>query len=497
MQYTSTRNSRLAVTASHAIANGISPEGGLYVPERIPTAAPDWIRRLAKKEYPDRAVSVLSKFLTDYPREELAEAAEAAYTGGIFEEDWVAPLADLSDGRRYVLELWHGPTCAFKDMALQLLPHLLGPAARRALGDRQVLILVATSGDTGKAALEGFRDVAGVKLAAFYPDGGVSPMQYRQMASQQGENLLVCAIEGNFDDAQTNVKRIFTDREVIDRLAAQGTVLSSANSINWGRLVPQIVYYFSAYADLVQSGDLPMGEPINFVVPTGNFGNILAGYYAMRMGLPVHKLICASNQNNVLTDFIRGGVYDANRPFFRSLSPSMDILVSSNLERLLFELTGRDSARVAAMMAALQRERRYEIDAAMRAELQETFWGGYAADEACRAQIRRHCYEVGYLCDPHTAVAFDVYEQYRAATGDETKTVIVSTASPYKFCKTVLGAIGRPVPQDEFEAVRALSEFTLTDIPESIAALERLPIRFSGAIRPADMTETILEFAAK
>ncbi len=496
MQYTSTRNSKLSVSASFAIANGISPEGGLFVPERIPAVGADWIRRLCKMEYPDRAAAVLGKFLTDYSREEISDAVSAAYGNGTFEDDWAAPLADLSDGR-YVLELWHGPTCAFKDMALQLLPRLLPPAAERVSEGKQTLILVATSGDTGKAALEGFRDVPGVKIAVFYPDGGVSPMQYRQMATQAGGNVEVLAIRGNFDDAQTNVKRIFTDETIIAQLAARDTVLSSANSINWGRLVPQIVYYFSAYADLVQSGDLPMGEKINFVVPTGNFGNILAGYYAMRCGLPVNRFICASNRNNVLTDFIRTGVYDANREFYKSLSPSMDILVSSNLERLLFELTGRDSALVAGMMEKLNTERRYEIDAAMQQSLREQFWGGYADDDACREQIRRHCYDVGYLCDPHTAVAFDVYEQYKKETGDKTKTVIVSTASPYKFCKTVLESIGRPVPEDDFAAARALSEFTLTDIPESILRLEKLPIRFTDAIEPDEMPARILAFAEK
>ena len=496
MQYTSTRNDRLSVTASYAIANGISPEGGLYVPERIPSVDEGWLRRLTKLEYPERACRVLEKFLTDFTRDELAQAAEEAYASGNFEDDWAAPLADLSDGR-YVLELWHGPTCAFKDMALQLLPRLLGPAAKRALDGRQILILVATSGDTGKAALEGFRDVDGVKIAVFYPHGGVSPMQYLQMATQEGANVAVYAIEGNFDDAQTNVKRIFTDKEVEKRLAAENTVLSSANSINWGRLVPQVVYYFSAYADLIASGDLPMGEKINFVVPTGNFGNILAGYYAMRMGLPVNKLICASNRNNVLTDFIRTGVYDANRAFYQSLSPSMDILISSNLERLLFELTGRDSGRVREMMDKLVRERRYEIDDAMRKSLTDVFWGGYLADEECKKQISDLCYRVGYLCDPHTAVAMGVYEQYKRATGDQTKTVVVSTASPYKFCRTVLSAIGRPVPENEFEAAQALSEFTLTDIPAGITALSQKQVRFDRVIAPGEMADEIAAFAGR
>ena len=496
MQYTSTRNNRLAVTASYAIANGISSEGGLFVPQKFPQIDAEFLRRLCKAEYPQRAAMVLGKYLTDFTKDEIRDAVEGAYDSGNFEDDWAAPLADLSDGR-YVLELWHGPTCAFKDMALQLLPRLLGTAAQRALDGKQILILVATSGDTGKAALEGFRDVPGVKIAVFYPDGGVSPMQYRQMATQEGENVAVYAIRGNFDDAQTGVKRIFTDKSIAEELAKCDTVLSSANSINWGRLVPQIVYYFSAYADLVASGDLPMGDKINFVVPTGNFGNILAGYYAMRMGLPVNRFICASNRNNVLTDFIREGVYDANRELYLTSSPSMDILVSSNLERLLFELTGRDSDRVCEMMGALNTDKRYAIDADMQAALQKVFWGGYADEDACREQIRRHCYDIGYLCDPHTAVAFDVYEQYRRETGDDTKTVIVSTASPYKFCKTVLAAIGRPVPEDDFEAAKALSDFTLTDIPASISALQTKPIRFKTVISSGDMAKEILAFAEK
>lgn len=494
MQYTSTRNSKLAVTASYAIANGISSEGGLYVPAQIPRVSPDWIKKLSKLEYTDRAVRVLGKFLTDFTPDEIAEAASGAYENGNFEEDWAAPLADLSDGR-YVLELWHGPTCAFKDMALQILPRLLVPAAKRALGGKDIMILVATSGDTGKAALEGFRDVDGVKIAVFYPDGGVSPMQYRQMATQEGENVAVYAVKGNFDDAQSGVKRIFTDESIIKELEGKNTVLSSANSINWGRLVPQVVYYFSAYADLVASGDVAMGEKINFVVPTGNFGNILAGWYAMQMGLPVNRLICASNRNNILTDFIRDGVYDANRDFYQTLSPSMDILVSSNLERLLFELTGRDSEKVTEMMNALARERRYEIDDDMKKTLQSVFWGGYLSDEECKKIINDSCYRVGYLCDPHTAVAMGVYENYKRETKDNTKTVIVSTASPYKFCKTVLSAIERPVPADEFEAARELSDYTLTDIPDSINALKNKNIRFTEVISTQEMGERIVAFA--
>ncbi|MEG2174065.1 MAG: threonine synthase, partial [Oscillospiraceae bacterium] len=386
MQYTSTRDSTLRVSSSVAIANGLSPEGGLYVPNEIPSVGHEWIESLASREYTERALKVLSLYLSDFSLRELRTAIEDAYTNDVFEEDWVAPLSDLSDGR-YILELYHGPTCAFKDMALQLMPRLLVTAADRALDGKQVMILVATSGDTGKAALEGFRDIAGVKIAVFYPNEGVSPMQRLQMTSQKGGNVSVFAIEGNFDDAQREVKRIFTDDAIIKALDQHHTVLSSANSINWGRLAPQIVYYFSAYADLVGCGDLMMGEKVNFVVPTGNFGNILAGYYAMRMGLPINQLICASNRNNVLTDFIRTGVYDANRTFYTTLSPSMDILVSSNLERLLFELTERDCNAVAEMMQKLQQTRRYEIDSALQQKLRQSFWGGYVTDAHCEEKI--------------------------------------------------------------------------------------------------------------
>ena len=495
MQYTSTRDKTLSVTSSFAIANGISPEGGLYVPEALPCVDERWLTDLLEKEYPDRAEQVLELFLTDFSAGELRSAVTGAYTNGVYEEDWAAPLADLSDGR-FVLELWHGPTCAFKDMALQLLPRLMVPAAKRALGGKQIMILVATSGDTGKAALEGFCDVEGVKIAVFYPNEGVSPMQQLQMVTQKGGNVAVYAIEGNFDNAQTEVKKIFTDRKIIERLAARNTVFSSANSINWGRLVPQIVYYFSAYADMVGCECIKQGDPVNFVVPTGNFGNILAGYYAKRMGLPVHKLICASNSNNVLTDFINDGVYDANRAFFTTLSPSMDILVSSNLERLLFELTDRDSAAVRDMMAQLSKARRYTIGDGMKARLAEDFWGGYIDDARCRSVIKKTLEDVGYLVDPHTAVALGVYDDYRAATGDTRPAVIVSTASPFKFAGSVLTALDLPQPADEFAAARMLAKETGVPVPESIEALENKKIRFSKVILPEEMPEEIEAFAS-
>ncbi len=494
MQYVSTRNKNLSVSSSFAIANGISPEGGLYVPENLPKVDKKWIGSLCEKEYHDRAAQVLSLFLTDFSAKEIKSAVEGAYTNGVFEEDWAAPISDLSDGR-FVLELWHGPTCAFKDMALQILPRLMAFASKRALGGSQILILVATSGDTGKAALEGFCDVDGIKIAVFYPNNGVSEMQRLQMATQQGENVAVYAIEGNFDNAQTEVKKIFTDPEIIAKLKEKNTVLSSANSINWGRLVPQIVYYFSAYADLVACECVKMGDKVNFVVPTGNFGNILAGYYAKCMGLPVNKLICASNENNVLSDFMKDGVYDANRKFYTTMSPSMDILISSNLERLLFELCGRESDKVAEMMKKLSAERKYEIDADMKAKLDDDFWGGFVDDAACAAKIEETLADYGYLCDTHTAVALGVYDEYKKQTGDETPSVIVSTASPFKFSGSVLKAIGVDIPDDEFAAVRKLAEVTGVDAPESLANIEGKKVRFEKVIKPSEMPEEIITFA--
>ncbi|MBQ4539477.1 MAG: threonine synthase [Oscillospiraceae bacterium] len=494
MQYISTRNNKLSVSSSFAIASGISPEGGLYVPEQLPKVDAKWISNLCEKEYPERAEQVLSLFLTDFTKSEIKNAVNAAYTGGVFEEDWAAPISDLSDGR-FVLELWHGPTCAFKDMALQLLPHLMSYASKRALDGKQILILVATSGDTGKAALEGFCDVDGIKIAVFYPNNGVSEMQRLQMATQQGENVAVYAIEGNFDNAQTNVKKIFTDAGIIEKLKEKNTVLSSANSINWGRLVPQIVYYFSAYADLLACECIKPGEKINFVVPTGNFGNILAGYYAKKMGLPVNKLICASNDNNVLTEFMNDGVYNAKREFFTTISPSMDIVISSNLERLLFELCGRDCEKVSGFMKSLSDERVYKIDAEMKAALDADFWGGYVDEKTCKEMIKKSLSDIGYLCDTHTAVALGVYENYKSETGDQTATVIVSTASPFKFSGSVLDAIGVEVPAEEFDAVKALEEATGLEAPESLANIKNKKVRFDKVIDPADMPAEIVAFA--
>lgn len=479
MNYCSTRNTQLAATAAEAIARGISPEGGLYVPTEMPRLTPDMLVKLADMPYAERAAFVLADFLNDFTPEDVTECTEAAYNSGRFRNEQVAPLTELSDGV-HVLELWHGPTCAFKDMALQILPHLMRVSAAKVGGGREIVILVATSGDTGKAALEGFRDAAGTRILVFYPEDGVSPMQKLQMATQEGENLSVCAIRGNFDDAQTGVKAIFTDPTVGETLAENGKQFSSANSINWGRLAPQIVYYISAYCDLLAAGKIQNGDPINVVVPTGNFGNILAAYYAREMGLPIAKLICASNRNRVLTDFLTTGVYDRNRAFYTTTSPSMDILISSNLERLLYHLSGNDDAVIRDLMAKLSAEGRYEIPADMRERIEALFAAGCCDDEEVAATIRDTFEAHRYLLDTHTAVAVKVYNDYRAETGDTTPTVIASTANPYKFSASVLDALGGAKEGlDEFEKVEALNALTDCEVPAPLASLRGKEVRFT------------------
>ena len=457
MNYTSTRDNSVKASAAYAIATGISPDGGLYVPESIPALTPDELMAAAKENYRDRAVRVLGKYLTDFTEEELRECVNGAYTGKFGGED-VAPVVDIANNR-FVLELWHGPTCAFKDMALQLLPHLLTRSVKKTCDGKEIVILVATSGDTGKAALEGFRDVPGTRIIVFYPVEGVSAIQKRQMVTQEGENVGVCAIKGNFDDAQTGVKRIFTDAEIAAELDKHNMAFSSANSINWGRLAPQIVYYISAYADLMNKGVIRMGDKVNVVVPTGNFGNILAAYYAKKMGLPIGKLVCASNANNVLTDFLRTGVYDRNRQFHTTISPSMDILISSNLERLIYDLSGCDSKRVKGWMDSLAATGRYEVDEDVKARISELFWAGCCDDASTQATIREVFESEGYLSDTHTAVALNVYEQYTKEFGADVPTIIASTASPYKFAPAVLGAVAADkISDDEFDMLSALNE---------------------------------------
>ena len=467
----------MKITAAQAIATGISPEGGLYVPTEFPALTAEDITALVPLSYKERATTILSRFLTDFTENEVAECCGAAY-GERFDTAAIAPLHDMGEGR-YILELWHGPTCAFKDMALQILPHLMRVSVGKTNPDEQIVILVATSGDTGKAALEGFKDAPNTRILVFYPVDGVSEMQRFQMITQEGENVGVCAIRGNFDDAQTGVKAIFTDDEVKAKLAENGMRFSSANSINWGRLVPQIVYYISAYCDLVAQNKIKNGDAINVVVPTGNFGNILACYYAKRMGLPVNKLICASNKNRVLTDFFETGVYDCNRPFFTTTSPSMDILVSSNLERLLYHLCGENSEEIAELMSSLKIDKKYAVSDVVRAAVQDQFVGG-CADDTQVAETIAHLFDCsGYLCDTHTAVAVRVYEEYRAKSGDETPTVIASTANPYKFAPAILEALGGAESATPYELLAELNAKTNWAIPQPLGSLRDKEIRFT------------------
>ena len=473
MNYSSTRDGSKSVPSSACLLKGISSDGGLFVPQSFPTLSLAQIMSLADLSYSERAFEILSRYLTDFTPEELLECVRNAYDSGSFDNKEVAPLTRLTPDEN-VLELWHGPTFAFKDMALQLLPHLLVKAKEKQGITDEIMILVATSGDTGKAALEGFCDVEGIRIAVFFPCDGVSNMQKMQMVTQRGSNVTVGAIKGNFDDAQTGVKRIFADTAFNELLAGRGVRLSSANSINWGRLVPQIVYYISAYADLCKRNAIVPGDEINFVVPTGNFGNILAGYYAWRMGLPVNKFICASNSNNVLTDFINTGHYNSRREFHKTMSPSMDILISSNLERLLYHLADGNSDYIKTLMDKLRREGEYTADSAVMERLREKFYGGFATEEQTAAAIKSTFERYGYIIDTHTAVAQSVLEDYRRKTGDTTPAVVVSTASPFKFPASVIKAIeGREL--DDAEAVLRLEELGITE-PDSLKYLPMMPV---------------------
>ncbi len=490
MNYISTRDKSVKASAAQAIAQGISNEGGLFVPDAFPAFSKEDFAALSSLDYKGRAKFVLKFFLNDFDDDETDRCVEGAYTGS-FDNDLPAPIARIGENIN-VLELWHGPTCAFKDLALQLLPYLLTASAKKVNGGKKTVILVATSGDTGKAALEGFKDVPDTEIIVFYPSEGVSPMQKLQMSSQKGENVHVCAIKGNFDDAQTGVKKIFTDSAVKAKLYENNMLFSSANSINWGRLAPQIVYYVSAYCDMAKHyGNLDSG--FNVVVPTGNFGNILAAYYAKKTGVPINKLICASNANNVLTDFINTGKYDRNREFFTTASPSMDILISSNLERMLFELTDGDDAAVAALQNKLRDTGVFTVDEKIKEKLQKLFWAGCCDDAATLATIGEYFKEYGYLCDTHTAVAFNVYEQYLKETGDDRPTLIASTASPYKFAKSVLGAVTDKTALSEFDNVRLLNEVTGKAIPAPIKALENAKPRFNTVCDKKDMLSFVCD----
>ncbi len=492
MKYYSTRDKSLRMDSAEAVKMGLSRDGGLLTPEAIPQIDRAFLESLVNQRYQTRAAKVMGLYLTDYTEEELLTFAENAYGPDKFDTEAVAPVRTL-DGVTHCLELWHGPTSAFKDMALQMLPQLLSAALRETGEGKTACILVATSGDTGKAAMEGFAGVPQTKIMVFYPKDGVSKVQEAQMVTQEGENVGVCAVAGTFDDAQAGVKRIFSDPAMRETLAGRGYFLSSANSINWGRILPQVVYYISAYCDLVRDGKLDMGERVNFCVPTGNFGDILAAYYAKRMGLPVGKLICASNRNDVLTDFLRTGVYDRNRPFHTTMSPSMDILVSSNLERLLFDLSGENDEEVRGYMEALSRDGKYQVSGQIKAALKEEFWGGFCGEEETTAAIAEN-YKKGYLIDTHTAVAASVMEQYRRETGDQTVTVFVSTASPYKFCNHVLTAIGEAPAGDGVELLDQLNAATGVTVPRRLAALKGRRRRFDLTCEKAGMDNVVLEF---
>ncbi len=496
MLYNSTQNAAEVVSSAQAISQGISKDGGLFVPQEFPKYDETVFNALLKTDYKGRAKKVFSDFLTDFTEEEINECVEKAYTAQKFDGENPAPLAFCNvDGKTLnILELWHGPTCAFKDMALQILPHLLTKSLKKTNDGKDAVILVATSGDTGKAALEGFKDVEHTKILVFYPVDGVSPMQKHQMDTQEGNNVNVCAIKGNFDDAQTGVKKIFTTPEISEKLAQNNMLFSSANSINWGRLLPQIVYYISAYCDMVNAGKISMGDKINVVVPTGNFGNILASYYANLMGLPINKFICASNSNNVLTDFIKTGVYDKNRSFYTTISPSMDILVSSNLERLLYNLSGNDDKTTRSWMTALKTQGKYEVTDDVKAVIKDKFYGGYCDDANTQATISKLFAQDNYLCDTHTAVAVNVYEQYVRETGDDTQTVIASTASPYKFSKAVLQSVAPEceLPSTEFEMVDKLHEITKKDVPLPLAGLKNKAARFFDVTEVEKMPDYVL-----
>ena len=490
MNYVSTRDTGVKVTSSQAITKGISGEGGLFVPESLPKISMDTVVSLSKLDYIGRAKAILSQFLTDLTEDEIDSCVRGAYETG-FSSEKVAPLVKI-DGGVHILELFKGPTCAFKDMALQILPRLLTVAGGKTAKGIKIVILVATSGDTGKAALEGFKDVENTQILVFYPSNGVSPMQKLQMCTQEGGNVSVCAIEGNFDDAQSGVKRIFTDKSIGKKLADNSMAFSSANSINWGRLVPQIVYYFSAYCDLLANGEIKAGDGINVAVPTGNFGNILAAYYAKQMGLPIKKLICASNSNSVLTDFLTTGVYDRNRDFYTTISPSMDILISSNLERLLYSISGSES--VCKWMKELSENGRYEVDGDTLAKIRESFAAGCCNDDETKATIAEIFKDKNYLCDTHTAVAVKVYYDYKEKTGDETPTVIASTASPFKFSKAVLEAVeGSTDGLDEFEMVERLAQVTGESCPEQLANLRDKTVRFSGCCSKDSMDSVVFD----
>lgn len=490
LTYRSTRGQVTKVSASAAIVKGLADDGGLFVPEAMPVMRKS-LDDLKKLSYQELAYEIMSLFFEDFTEEELTHCINHAYDSKFDDKD-IAPTVKVVDD--YFLELFHGATIAFKDMALSILPYLMKTAAKKIGIDNEILILTATSGDTGKAALEGFADVEGTRIVVFYPKDGVSPIQKQQMVTQTGDNTYVVGIDGNFDDAQNGVKAIFSDSALAEWMLKKGYQLSSANSINIGRLVPQVVYYFYTYLSLLRMGEIELGETINVAVPTGNFGNILAAYYAKQMGLPLKQLICASNENKVLFDFMRSGQYDRNREFILTSSPSMDILISSNLERLIDHISDLGVEQTAGFMNALQTDGHYEITETMRSRLKD-FYGDFADQIETEAAIKSVYEASGYLMDPHTAVGYSVLKKYRQATGDTTKTVVVSTASPYKFTKSTMKALD---PQygdhEDFDLIERMHQATGVDIPQAIHDILESPVRHSTICNKDDMTKAALRF---
>ena len=494
MQYVSTRTKDCErVSAAYAIKTGLAPDGGLFMPEALPAITLAELSELLDCSYAERATYVFAKFLTDYSITELLADTTEAYSEARF-PGGAAPIRNI-DGQVTSLELWHGPTCAFKDMALQIMPRLLSRALGKTEEKREALILVATSGDTGKAALEGYRDVPQIKIKVFYPVDGVSRVQKLQMQTQEGKNVDVAAIRGNFDDAQTGVKKIFGDAKMAEALNEEGVFLSSANSINWGRLAPQIAYYVSAYCDMVKNGTIVLGDKVDICVPTGNFGNIFAAYIAKEMGLPFAKLICASNRNNVLTDFLRTGTYDRNRHFYTTTSPSMDILISSNLERLLYLVCGAE--KTAAYMSELNKNGKYTLAEEEIAKIRETFVGYFASEEDTAAAIRGTFEKYGYLCDTHTAVGYHAARAYISETDSHRKVILASTASPYKFASSVYYALTGKAADGDLEALEQLSSLTKVEIPAPLAGIGERTVRFDTTMDACDMPASVLAFAKK
>ncbi len=487
--YGSTRGNGEKITASMAILKGLAEDGGLFVPDCIP-ALDVPLKELLGKSYQEIAYQVMSRLLTDFTEEELKNCINKAYDSK-FDTPEIAPL--VKKGNSYYLELFHGSTIAFKDMALSILPHLLTTAAKKNGVTNEIVILTATSGDTGKAAMAGFADVPGTRIIVFYPKDGVSPVQEKQMLTQKGENTSVVGIYGNFDDAQTGVKNIFNDKEMKEKLAGAGFQFSSANSINIGRLVPQIAYYVYAYLKLMESGEIQEDEQINVVVPTGNFGNILAAYYAKEMGIPIARFICASNENKVLYDFFQTGCYDRNRDFHLTNSPSMDILISSNLERLIYKIAGNDTEKNRTLMEQLSKEGKYEITEEMKEKLQE-FYGNYADEEETAKTIQQVYEETGYVLDTHTAVGKAVYEKYKKETQDDKKTVIASTASPFKFTRSVMTAIDKKYEgMEDFQLVDELAELAKIPVPQAIEEIRTAKVRHNRTAQVSQMAETVME----